>query len=128
MDRLLGYREDCLGSGSIQLTCEGRQPVGAAVGVALYQFEVSAKLEPMLVENPEQLAAPMRRPAGRWWAVAQQTDAIHLLGWRRRGEREQQHYEQCSHSIDPAQLSAVCANPGRWGLPKVTGQQRSLDA
>src|SRR5262249_17749143 len=107
---------------------EGWQPVGVALRVALHHFQVSAKLEPMLAQDPQQLAAPSRRPARRWWAVAQQTDAIHLLGRRRRGEREQQNYEQCSHSIDPVQLSSVYANLGRWGLPKVTGQQRSLDA
>jgi hypothetical protein len=124
IQRLLGYREDRISSRSIQLMRKGRQPVSVALGVALYQFEVSAKLEPMLVQDPQQLAAPSRRPAGRWWAIAQQTDAIHLLGGRRRGEREQQDYEQCSHSIDPAQLSSVYAITSAAGVCQ--GSQGSI--
>jgi hypothetical protein len=76
--------------------------------------------------EPMQLAAPSRRPAGTWWAVAQQTDAIHLLGRGRRGEREQQNYEQCSHSIDAAQLSYAITLGS--GVCQLTRQHRPLDA
>jgi hypothetical protein len=86
---LKGYGRDNVSSRGTDLAGKAREAIGVTLRITLDQFEIPAKLETMVVKNPQQFTAPGRSYSGRGRAVDQEADAPDLfLCSRRLRERE----------------------------------------